>query len=58
MRVWLLVAAALVIIVVVIAWPRIDRFLKLDDCLDAGGGWDEARNACVYARQPAPPSRG
>ena len=32
---------------VAVVWPKIDAWLAVDRCLDAGGKYDYAANACV-----------
>ena len=34
---------------VAVVWPKIDARLAVDRCLDAGGTYDYAANACVLA---------
>jgi hypothetical protein len=34
---------------VALVWPNIDTWLAVDRCLDAGGKYDYAANACVLA---------
>lgn len=40
--------ALVVLVLVVIAWPRAARFLAVDQCLDNGGRWDDATGGCDY----------
>ena len=34
---------------VAVVWPKIDAWLAVDRCLDAGGKYDYTANACVLA---------
>lgn len=48
------VLAAIVLgFAVVTVWPRVAAWLAVDRCLDAGGRYDYAGNACSFA-EPAP----
>jgi len=48
-RLVLVAVAALLAITIGIAvlWPRVERWLAVDRCLDAGGMYDYSSNSCV-----------
>jgi hypothetical protein len=42
---------ALFALVAVLAWsPAVKRFLRVDSCLDRGGGWNHDAGTCEYER--------
>ena len=40
-------AGFLLVAILGILYPRIDHFLAIDKCLDAGGAWDYERQVCL-----------
>lgn len=49
-------AVALVVLLlgvgaVALSWPKIDRWLQIDSCLDRGGCWDYGADACEFEDQ-------
>ena len=47
---FVLVVAVLLLGLLILAAPRVRRFLAIDSCLDAGGKWE--KEECVGARWP------
>jgi hypothetical protein len=50
-RVTLVAMLLLAVLIVVIEWPRLSRFLAIDRCLDAGGCWDSDHQRCEFTDQ-------
>jgi len=50
--------AILLIAVSVVAYPRVVRFLAVDDWLDRGGSYDYAHNVCDFVRNHPGPREG
>lgn len=42
----LLLTLTLLVLAAVLLLPRARRFLAIDECLDLGGAWNRARDAC------------